>query len=80
MATLESLGTHDEHRLLGVLTALEQVASTHTPNHTEALERRGYANAAIRDPDKGYLAQRINGLHVSDGDHESISARLHSGT
>ena len=63
-ATLESLGAHDERRLLEILTALEQVTGIRTLNRTGALERRGYANAAIRDLDKGYLVQRVNGLHV----------------
>ena len=34
-------------------------------------------NAAIRDLDKGYLVQRVNGLHVSDGDREGALVRLH---
>ena len=76
-ATLESLGAHDERRLLEILTALEQVTGIRTLNRTGALERRGYANAAIRDLDKGYLVQRVNGLHVSDGDREGALVRLH---
>lgn len=30
-----------------------------------------------RDLDKGYLVQRVNGLHVSDGDREGALVRLH---
>lgn len=76
-ATLESLGAHDERRLLEILTALEQVTGIRTLNRAGTLERRGYANAAIRDLDKGYLVQRVNGLHVSDGDREGALVRLH---
>lgn len=71
------MGAHDERRLLEILTALEQVTGIRTLNRTGALERRGYANAAIRDLDKGYLVQRVNGLHVSDGDREGALVRLH---
>ena len=39
-ATLESLGAHDERRLLEILTALEQVTGIRTLNRTGALERR----------------------------------------
>ena len=74
---MESLGAHDERRLLEILTALEQVTGIRTLNRAGTLERRGYANAAIRDLDKGYLVQRVNGLHVSDGAREGALVRLH---
>ncbi|PJM79693.1 GmrSD restriction endonuclease domain-containing protein [Bifidobacterium scaligerum] len=76
-STLEALGVHDGQRLLDILKALEQVTGIRTLNRTGTLERRGFANAAIRDLDKGYLVERINGLRVGDADREGALVRLH---
>ncbi|MBT1171565.1 DUF262 domain-containing protein [Bifidobacterium sp. SO4] len=75
--TLEALGAHDGQRLLDILKALEQVTGIRTLNRTGTLERRGFANAAVRDLDKGYLVERINGLRVGDADREGALVRLH---
>ena len=76
-STLDALGAHDDRRLLAILTALEQVTGVRTLNRTGTLERRGLANAAIRDLDKGYLVERINALRVGDADREAALVRLH---
>lgn len=75
--SLEALEPHDERRLLTILSALERVTGIRTLVRTDAIERRGYANAAIRDLDKGYMVDRINGLRVSDSDRENAIVRLH---
>ncbi|MBT1175498.1 DUF262 domain-containing protein [Bifidobacterium sp. LC6] len=76
-ATLASLEPHDERRLLEILSALERVTGIRTLIRTDAIDRRGYANAAIRDLDKGYLVERSNGLKISDDDRENTIVRLH---
>jgi hypothetical protein len=76
-AALASLDAHDGQRLIDILTSLEQVTGIRTLNHTGALERRGLANASIRDLDKGYSVPRVNGLHVGTNDREGALVRLH---
>ncbi|KAB7787920.1 GmrSD restriction endonuclease domain-containing protein [Bifidobacterium cebidarum] len=76
-ATLALLEPHDERRLLEILAALERVTGIRTLIRTDAIDRRGYANAAIRDLDKGYLVTRSNGLKISDDDWENAIVRLH---
>ena len=63
--------------LADIETREKEKTGIRTLNRAGTLERRGYANAAIRDLDKGYLVQRVNGLHVSDGDREGALVRLH---
>lgn len=74
--SLAALEPHDERRLSEILSALERVTGIRTLIRTDVTDRRGYANAAIRDLDKGYLVERCNGLKVRDDDQENAVVRL----